>query len=139
MKKIYLAILTIVLAVSVHAQNSCLEAVGINAGLHTVDAVNGSEIPLPICAANGLGATYGEWYKYQPADTFNLEVTTDLLQNSGGDTRFHVYTGECGNLVCVAGDDDGGVIGNGYLSTAEFAVYPEFVYYIAFDDHWNDG
>ncbi|MGB6035888.1 MAG: FG-GAP-like repeat-containing protein [Cryomorphaceae bacterium] len=137
MKKIYLSFLTFALAGAVNAQNTCAEALEIEAGLHTVDTIDGTEIPLPICAANGLGATNGEWYLYQPADTFNLEITTDLEQNSGGDTRFHVYTGECANLVCAAGDDDGGDIGNGYLSTTEFVAFPENVYYIAFDDHWS--
>ena len=137
MKKIYLSFLILVFAGAVNAQNSCAEALSITAGLHTVDTVDGTEIPLPICAANGLGASNGEWYTYQPTDTFNLEITTDLEQNAGGDTRFHVYTGECGNLDCVAGDDDGGVIGNGYLSTLEIVVYPENSYYIAFDDHWE--
>ncbi|MCZ4409884.1 FG-GAP-like repeat-containing protein [Cryomorphaceae bacterium 1068] len=137
MKKIYLSLLTIVFAGALNAQNSCAEALEIQAGIHTVDTVDGTEIPNPICAQNGNGADNGEWYKYQPTDTFNLEITTDLVQNSGGDTRFHVYTGDCNDLVCVAGDDDGGDVGNGYLSTDELVVYPENVYYIAFDDRWN--
>jgi len=137
MKKIYLSFLTILFLGALSAQNTCTEALEITAGLHTVDTVDGTEIPLPICAGNGLGASNGEWYLYQPTDTFEVEITTDLAQNSGGDTRLHVYTGECGNLVCVDGDDDGGDIGNGYLSILEFVAYPEEAYYIAFDNRWN--
>jgi hypothetical protein len=137
MKKIYFSLLTILFVSTLSAQDSCVEALEIQAGIHTVDTVDGTEIPNPICAQNGDGATNGEWFIYQPTDTFNLEITTDLVQNSGGDTRFHVYTGDCNELVCVAGDDDGGDVGNGYLSIVELVVYPENVYYIAFDDRWN--
>ena len=110
---------------------------GIVAGLHTVDTIDGPEIPDPICAGNGQGAEGGEWYKYQPTDTFNLTITTSLDQNDGIDTRVHLYVGECGDLICVAGDDDGGSV---YLSILESVVYPENVYLIAFDDRWDsDG
>jgi hypothetical protein len=137
MKRFYLSFLTMAFAGAVGAQNSCSEALAISAGLHTVDTIDGPEIPLPICAENGEGATSSEWYLYQPTDTFLIQLTTDLPQNSGGDTRLHVYSGGCESLSCVEGDDDGGEIGNGYLSFVEFEAFPEEVYYIAFDNRWN--
>ncbi|MFT6996997.1 MAG: hypothetical protein ACJAQ4_000742 [Cryomorphaceae bacterium] len=134
MRKVYLSFLTIVFASALQAQNSCAEALEITTGLHTVDTVDGVEIPDPICAGNGTGATNGEWYIYQPTDTFNLTITTSLDQNAGIDTRVHLYIGECGDLICVEGDDDGGSV---YLSILEAVVYPENVYFIAFDDRWD--
>jgi len=136
MKKIYLTLTTLfILGLIGRAQNSCEEALEISAGPHFTPAVTGEEVPFPICASNGDGADNGMWYKYQPTDTFNLIITTSLPSNEGGDTRFHVYTGDCGNLVCVGGDDDSG---SGYLSIDFIDVFPEEVYYIAFDDRWSD-
>ena len=48
-----------------------------------------------------------------------IVVSTDLPQNSGQDTRLHVFMGGCAGLSCVTADDDGG---SGYLSTATFAA-----------------
>ncbi|MBT8265701.1 MAG: VCBS repeat-containing protein [Bacteroidia bacterium] len=121
------------------AQDNCNSAVPISAGLYTVEVINGNEIPNPICAANGNNATAGEWYQYTAPQNAFVTITTDLQQNSGGDTRFHVYTGTCGALTCYAGDDDAGVIGNGYLSIDSFDVIQGTTYYIAFDNNWNSG
>ncbi|NND94788.1 MAG: T9SS type A sorting domain-containing protein [Flavobacteriales bacterium] len=122
-----------------NAQDDCASALEITYGMHTVDEVNGTEIPSPICAANGDGADFGEWYTFTLDMDTVVTITTDLDQNSGGDTRFHLYVGECGNLTCVGGDDDGGNIGNGYLSIASIPVVSGIQYYLAFDDRWNDA
>lgn len=123
-----------------NAQNSCVTAAPItSAGTYTVTAVDGAEVPTPVCAANGLGATFGEWYRYTPTQNYTVTLTTDLNINSGKDTRFHVYTGTCGSLTCFASDDDSGTIGNGYLSIATFDVVGGTPYYIAFDNRWNSS
>lgn len=135
MKNIYLLLLT-GLSISTYAQNTCSTALAINAGTHTVTAVDGTEVPSPICAANGTGATAGEWYTYTPTADFTLTVTTDLAVNTGRDTRFHVYTGSCGALTCHAGDDDSG---SGFLSVDVFQVEMGVTYYIAFDNRWDSN
>lgn len=122
-----------------NAQNTCITALPISAGSYQIPIIDGAEIPMPICTANATGATAGEWYTYTPTQNYNLTVTTELLINSGNDTRFHVYTGICGNLTCISGDDDGGVIGTGYLSIASFNVIAGTTYYIAFDNRWRTG
>lgn len=140
--------LSLSLSVTLNAQvssDTCADAANatpINGiGTFTVNAVDGSEIPNPICAANGTGASNGEWYAYtiDLTEETGVTISTDLSQNSGGDTRIHVYSGTCGSLVCVGGDDDDGTIGNGYLSIATFSAMPGTTYYIAFDDRWNDS
>ncbi|WP_250433530.1 FG-GAP-like repeat-containing protein [Hanstruepera flava] len=108
-------------------------------GLFTVDIINGSETPPTYCVGNATNVTVGEWYRYIPAEDTYMTITTDLPQNSGGDTRVHIYSGTCGALVCEGGDDDGGFIGNGYLSIASLDVTGGQTYYIVFDDRWNDG
>ena len=127
-----------------NAQNTCATALPVIAGVHTVDAINGTQIPSPICAQNGGGATAGEWYAYTPTQTFNVTVTTDLIINICKDTRIHVYSGTCSSLSCVGGDDDAGVIAcnngtntNAYLSTVVFVANAGTTYYIAFDNKYQ--
>lgn len=104
-------------------------------GTFTVTTIDGSEIPDPICANNGAGATNGEWYRYIPSADYYVTVSTDLPQNSGRDTRVHIYTGNCGTLTCHAGDDDSGA---GYLTVANFNATAGQTYYIAWDDKWEE-
>jgi hypothetical protein len=121
-----------------HAQNTCATSIPITiAGTYQVTAIDGTEVPTPICATNGNGANAGEWYTYTPSQNYTVTLTTDLQINSGKDTRFHIYTGTCGNLTCYAGDDDNGTIGNGYLSIDTFNVTSGTTYYIAFDNKWS--
>lgn len=139
MKKITLILLLNCIIQTANAQDTCSSAVAIGAGSHVVTAVNGSQVPSPICADNGTGATAGEWYTYTPTQDYTVTITSDLQVNNGRDTRFHVYTGDCAVLNCYAGDDDAGVIGNGYLSISTFNVIAGTTYYIAWDNKWNSN
>lgn len=125
------------------AQDTCSTALNITVGTYTVASVNGSEVPSPICAPNGTGANAGEWYAYTPTEDHGVTVTSDLVQNTGGDTRVHIYNGSCGTLNCVAGDDDSGVIvsgsGTSYLSVVQFEATAGTTYYIAFDNKWSSN
>lgn len=125
--------------ITLHAQDQCSTALPITAGSHVVAAINGSEVPSPDCFGNSTNVDFGEWYTYTPTTNLGLKITSDLLINSGGDTRFHIYTGTCGSLTCVGGDDDGGVIGNGYLSVDSMNVTAGVTYTIVWDDRWNTG
>ncbi len=118
------------------AQDTCATALTITAGEYVVDAVNGSQVPDPICAPNGSGATAGEWYKYTATQDYYVTVTTDLAINLGKDTRVHIYSGDCNNLTCVAGNDD---TPNNYLSHVVFPAFQGQTYYIAFDNRWNSS
>lgn len=122
------------LATAAQAQNSCSTALPITPGTYTVAAVNGPEIPVPICAPNGVGALHTEWYSYTPDADYSLTVSTDLPQNAGRDTRFHIYEGACGSLDCVGGADDAG---SNTLASATVQVSGGITYRIAFDDRWS--
>jgi ASPIC and UnbV/FG-GAP-like repeat/Secretion system C-terminal sorting domain len=139
MKTKLLFLLVLINSSMIFAQDTCLTAQPIAAGSHIVTAVNGTQIPNPICAASGAGATAGEWYTFTSTTNYTVTVTTELAINLNLDTRFHVYSGTCGNLVCVGGDDDSGVIGTGYLSIGSFAALANTTYYIAFDNRWNSS
>lgn len=126
-----------------NAQNTCATALPVTAGTYVVTAIDGTQIPLPVCTENGTGATAGEWFAYTPSQPYTVTVTSDLAINICKDTRMQVYTGTCGTLTCLGGDDDSGVITcnvgntNSYLSTFSFAATPGTTYYIAFDNRWS--
>ncbi len=131
--------LILLLAVSYFAlgQDTCSSALTITSGTHVVSAVNGTDIPAPICTANGPGATKGEWYIYTPTQTYTTTVSSNIAANTPRiDTRFHVYTGTCGALTCVGGDDDSG---QNYSSVGSFTANAGVSYYIAWDNKWSSA
>lgn len=139
MKKTTLLIMLCFVASAAKAQNSCSTAVAVTAGLHVVGTIDGNQAS-PTCLGN-LAAN-AEWYSYTPTENHNVTVTTDLVINTGGDTRFHVYNGTCGALNCIGGDDDDGIIVGGsgsYLSVETFAALVGNTYYIAFDNNWSSN
>lgn len=139
MKKITLTLFALLGSYQLYAQDTCATAEIITAGTTTVVLVDGTEDPSPICTVNTSAATAAEWFRYVPAEDFTVTLTSDLAINTGKDTRFHVYTGSCGNLICLTGDDDSGNIGNGYLSIKTFNVTQGLTYYIAWDNRWNSS
>ncbi|WP_179349599.1 T9SS type A sorting domain-containing protein [Winogradskyella pacifica] len=134
MKKITLLALALAAFQFNYAQDTCATAAIVTAGTHTVAAVDGTDVPDPTCAANGIGATSGEWYSFTATTDGIATVTTDLAANFGGDTRVHVYSGACGALTCVGGNDD---VATSYLSEAVWLISTGTTYYIAFDNRWS--
>jgi hypothetical protein len=146
MKKITLILISILATYVVKAQDTCTTAVPVSAGITTVGAINGTEVPDPVCAPNGAvpvgNGPAGEWYSYTSTQDEVVTITTDLPQNDGiansDDTRVHVYTGSCGNLTCYANNDD--IDGSNFLSTVQFLAESGVTYYIAWDNRWSgDG
>ena len=142
MKKIISIILFIFGIYVGNAQNTCATALPIMAGTQAVTAIDGTDIPNPICTENVQSGTRGEWFTYTPTQNYTVTITSDLAVNACKDTRLHIYTGTCGTLVCLTGDDDAGTIScpansNSYLSKATFNVIFGNTYYIAFDNKWS--
>ena len=115
-------------------QQTCNTAQIITAGTYVLNAIDGTEVPDPVCASGGTGASAGKWYKYIPSEDYTVTVTTDFTENSGIDNRINVYTGVCGALSCIAGDDDGGT---GYLCVTTFQAMSGIEYFIGFDNKWS--
>ena len=144
MKKIFLSLTFFVLTLfnfysqSTQSGNSCYEAIEISEGTQVVEEINGVNINLNCTEYDAPNGDF-RWYSY----TSNLEVlvtiSSDYWINNplDNDTRFHVYAGECDDLQCVGGADDGGTLGQGYMSTGSFIAYPDVQYYIAWDDRWS--
>jgi hypothetical protein len=139
MKKITLIIALFFVIQFTNAQNTCASALTITTGIHVVGPINGTQVPTP-CEGGAVVTTAGgripagEWYAYTPTQDYTVTVTSDIVQNSPRvDTRFHIYTGTCGNLTCFGGDDDSGL---NYSSVEIFNVVAGTTYYIAWDNLW---
>jgi hypothetical protein len=142
MKKITLIVGLLFMAQFAKAQDTCGTASPITAaGLYVVAGIDGTEVPGPVCTENGAVPSTrppaGEWYAYTPTQDYTVTVSTNIAENNPRvDTRFHVYSGTCGNLACYAGDDDSGL---NFSSMSTFNVTANTTYYIAFDNRWTSG
>lgn len=138
MKKLILIVTAFLTFPSVFSQSgagdSCANPITIGPGTHYVDNIDGETFSLN-CSEYDAANGDLEWYIYTPNGDYLTTITTDLEVNDDRDTRFHVYQGTCGDLSCVAGDDDSGA---GYLSVTSFYVYTGESYYIAWDDRWEN-
>ena len=139
MKKIILILVLLFFIQYTKAQDTCATALPITAGSYVVTAINGTQVPTPLCDTQygvvpATRPPAGEWYVYTPTENHSVTVTTDIAPLV--DTRFHVYRGTCDNLICYEGDDDSG---NGNSSTATFDVIAGTDYYIAFDNRWTSA
>ena len=134
MKKLILFFILIYNLATVSAQSSCPTALNVTLGTYNVPSVNGTA-PTSSCNLNGgtLG-TAGVWYKFVAAQNANITVST-VFAGQNVDTRVMVYTGNCGNLNCLASNDDSG----GSSSVVNFAVTTGSIYYIAFDNRWSSA
>lgn len=115
------------------AQTNCSTAIPVTLGTHTVAGITGTQAITLSCSSTG-NATLSEWYTFTPTESSTYLISTDIASNSGRDTRFHVYSGNCSNLICIGGDDDSG---NGYLSSSEIHLQANNTYYIVFDNRWE--
>ncbi|HTO16036.1 MAG TPA: FG-GAP-like repeat-containing protein [Edaphocola sp.] len=135
MKKILTLLIISASYLQLQAQSSCITALPITVGTYLCDSITGQGPPSS-CTGGSL-AQNAQWFVYTPTQNVNVKITTDLLVNSGGDTNIGIFTGNCTNLSCFAGDDDGGSIGNGYLSIVYFSALAGTSYYVAIDNKWN--
>lgn len=93
---------------------SCAETV-------TGNALNATDEGAP--ANCDVATEAGVWFTF----TGTGEVTQIETAGSAFDTRISVYTGTCGNLSCVGGDEDSG---SGNSAAFEFCSEPGATYYI---------
>tara|TARA_B100000678_G_scaffold43188_1_gene32817 strand:- start:38277 stop:40226 length:1950 start_codon:yes stop_codon:yes gene_type:complete len=115
------------------AQDLCEEALGVDFGTYSVGGIDGEPAP-ENCINLFNNGEAGEWYKFVPQQDYYLEISTDLAVNTGKDTRFHVYVGNCDDLTCLGGDEDSG---NNLLSKFHFNATQGTTYFIVFDNKWS--
>lgn len=137
-KTLLLTFITLVQTIVSFAQDNCASAIPISGpGTYSVGVINGVQPPT-FCAPNGAipsaNIPAGEWYAYTPSQNFAVNITSDIaVNNPRKDTRVHIYTGNCGVLTCVAGDDDSGT---NYSSVINLNVTAGTTYYIVWDNRW---
>lgn len=137
-KTTFIILIAFLFSISIFAQDDCNSALSLTtSGTFAVGVINGTQ-PTSFCASNGAipagNIPAGEWYKYIPSQNYAVTLSSDIAANNPRkDTRVHVYTGNCGALTCVAGDDDSG---SGYSSVVSFNAVAGTTYYIAWDNRW---
>ncbi|KAF2518483.1 T9SS type A sorting domain-containing protein [Flavobacterium salilacus subsp. salilacus] len=134
MKKVFTLVSLLLGPIVLMAQQNCQNAQSVEAGTTAVSFSAGSQIPTPICTAGqNNDPDMGAWFAYTPTELYTVTVSTAA---SGEDTRVHIYSGSCGSLTCVGGDDDSGGAPD-YSAIATFTAEAGVTYYIAFDNNWS--
>lgn len=117
------------------SQTSCNNAIAVTLGEHSNNLITNTTPLTTPCSGNlGTSAQGTSWYVFTPTTSGYYTISTDINQNSGLDTRFHLYTGTCSNLACFGGDDDSG---SGNLSHGSYQLTANTSYYIVFDNAYN--
>lgn len=118
-----------------YTQNTCNSAEVVAPGSLAISQINGTEVPATICASGGPGATAANWYMYVATQDCEVTITTNLTINTPVDNRVSVYTGNCGALNCIAGNDDSN--GTSFCEVS-FEATANNTYYIVFDNRWSN-
>ncbi len=124
---------------SLNSQNICPTAVTITSETTSISSiVPGGPPPVPNCADNFGSANGAAWFRYQATVDGLATVSSDLPINGNTDTRLTVYTGTCGSLICIEGNDDidGPTI---KTSKASFPVSSSTFYYIVWDNSYSSS
>lgn len=82
--------------------DACAGAITVTCGSTTTGTTVGATIDAVGTCTTALGTAPGVWYKI----TGNGQLVTASLCGSGYDTKIGVFSGSCGALVCVVGNDD---------------------------------
>ncbi|MGB0185762.1 MAG: gliding motility-associated C-terminal domain-containing protein [Flavobacteriaceae bacterium] len=135
MKNITTALMCFSFTITVFAQNDiCTDAISVSCG----DTVTGTTVgatstgaPSAFCGT-GSGAP-GVWYEF----TGTGQDITFSLCGSSYDTKIQVYSGECADLECVAGNDDScGLQSEVSITSTENEPY--FVYVFGYGSNTGD-
>ena len=86
-------------------------------------------------SANGGSPAHADWYQFTPAQDGIYTITST---NSPAliDTRLKIWTGSCGDLICVDGDDDDG---DGFSSLVSTCLSQGVTYFIEWDNRWSSS
>jgi len=86
------------------------------------------------CDAGNAITSPGVWYTFiGTGDLVNLST----CGSAGGDTKIHVFTGDCSAPVCVTQNDDG--CEAGFLSSISFTAINGFAYYVLVSEFGTFG
>jgi len=117
------------------ANDDCAGAIVVACGSATLGSTASSTNEnAAVCGINVVTVqnTPGVWYKYI-GDGSNVTVTTCSPTITTGDSRIAIFSGSCGALTCVAGNDDAELVGcstNALSSLVTFNTVVGTDYYI---------
>ncbi|MDP5077905.1 MAG: hypothetical protein NWQ19_07415, partial [Nonlabens sp.] len=136
MKKITLLMFSLLLGATTYAQDTCATALPISlTSGNMVGTINGTAITQNCADTSTNLGTAAEWYQFTATATGTLNLNSDIPGNASDDTRVSIYTGTCGALTCVGGNDD--ISASNYLTDVTINVTSGTVYTIAWDNRWN--
>lgn len=114
----------------------CGDAIPISCG-ESLEGTNVDATPYyDTCVGDTLAG--GVWYTFlgensddpdAPAGTAGDQVTLSTCDDADYDTKIDVFTGDCGDLVCVGGNDDGDGCA-GFTSEANISTVVGNTYYV---------
>lgn len=111
------------------ANDDCVNAIVVACGAtETGSTVTATIDTAPVCGPSLSITAPGVWYTFVGTG----DAVTASLCGSAFDTKIIVYSGSCGSLTCVAGNDDAGAAcpSNGFNSIAYFNSVSGTNYYI---------
>jgi hypothetical protein len=102
------------------------------------DATNTDAQPTCITSCCDTLDTYiGVWYTF-PGTGDRVNISTDVIETNF-DTEIQIFSGSCGTLACVNGNDNGGSeFVSGLTSEYEFNTEPSTTYYVYVDGNQLD-
>ena len=118
------------------ANDDCANAITIACGNTLSGTTTNATVDGPACTGNSTAP--GVWYTFVGANsgdplalpgTPGDQVTMSTCNQANYDTKIDVYTGSCGALVCVGGNDDGAGC-SGFTSEFGFATTVGTTYYV---------
>jgi hypothetical protein len=108
------------------SNDDCANAIAIGCGQSiTGTTINANDDGITGTCTGIAVTSPGVWYTFiGTGDAFSLST----CNSGGGDTKIHVFTGDCSAPICVAANDDG--CGTGFLSSIAFTSVSGFAYYV---------
>ena len=110
--------------------DNCAEAVTVSCGTTISGSTIGATYSNPGSCGTSVSAA-GVWYKFIGQGG---TVVLSMCNAADYDTKVNVYTGSCGNLTCVTGNDD--KPGCNYASEVTFTALNDQQYFILVNG-WN--
>ncbi len=133
MKQLVLLVAAVLFVNTISAQGTCATALPVTEGITAVAGVTGT--PSNIACVGGVG-TAAMWYTYTATADTTMILLTHVQGVPDTDTKVSLYSGTCGALNCIMGDDDSGYQ---FTSLIIFSVTEGTTYTFAFDNGFSSG
>lgn len=124
--------------------NFCESAIDVPPGITTVDTIDGYAAWTNGSFTDGVldhPFVNSEWYQYNPLEDGTVDISSCF---GGEDTRLHVYTGNCRELVQIGQNEDACAIAMESQDTLAAALFGVEVnggqtYYIEWTNPWSSS